>query len=92
MTSCRRTRNCVMSSARCIPRFASANWSDTRWATPRKSKGDGMSGGKLSARYFSDLDAILDAGRKEGLPREDLLDATVAAGLRSVSLMVGDVA
>lgn len=29
-------------------------------------------------RYFSDLDAILDAGRKEGLPREDLLDATVA--------------
>jgi predicted RNase H-like nuclease len=30
------------------------------------------------ARYFSDLDAILDAGRKERLPREDLLDATVA--------------
>ena len=30
------------------------------------------------ARYFADLDAILDAGRKEGLPREDLLDATVA--------------
>jgi predicted RNase H-like nuclease len=29
-------------------------------------------------RYFSDLDAILDAGRREALPREDLLDATVA--------------
>jgi predicted RNase H-like nuclease len=29
-------------------------------------------------QYFSDLDAILDAGRKEGLPHEDILDATVA--------------
>ncbi len=29
-------------------------------------------------RYFSGLDAILDSGRKQGLPLEDILDATVA--------------
>ena len=52
MTSCKRTQNCVMSSVRCIPRFASANWSDTRCAIPRRSKRDGTSGGKLWGDIF----------------------------------------
>ena len=30
------------------------------------------------SQQFPDLDAIIDAGREQGLPREDILDATVA--------------
>ena len=41
---------------------------------PKKKQEGRQERRQALARYFSDLDAILDAGRKEGLPREDLLE------------------